>query len=661
MAFPFKLARGFLYLSALYVALVTPSTLFPFIVGKYAWFRGMIDLALLAFALGLLLYDPEGEMWERLKATFRKPLAIASTAFALFFLLAGFFGMDPATSFWSNFERGEGGLQILHLFTLFILAVSLFREERDWRKFLGWILTGGVLMVGYGLFAAGDISGFIGGNFSEEGFRFSGSIGNPAYVAAFAIFMAFYAGYLLFSKYRHRLFSGGALLLYGVCVIMAGAFLSAATRGAFLGFLAGLVVGTAYFVFVHRAWRRWFALGATVLVLLVGTLVFFKDAPFVTAIPGSRIFDISLTTKTFEDRAIMWKMALEGWKDRPIFGWGPENYINVFDRKLDPSYFKPAEGFGAWFDRAHSLYFDYLVETGLLGLLSFLALFVVFAWGLFRPDSKPIADPRQSRGTRIGEENHESVVPRALMLGVLVAYLVQGVVLFDVLPIYYNLFVTLAFGAFFFGNRMGVASPPSPPPAQWKRAAIASLLAILAAGSLIFGVYAPVAKARAYISAIQTAASVTSVPTFIAHFTPALTHWSPIGQEEVVKFLASDIAGMVGGGNQPEEGMRGLVAFIEPYLLQNNVRHLLVGGHLYYALWSQYGKKAEDYTRAEQYYQAAREIGPALPPVLYALFDLYLNGGDYERARVTGESILQLWPNAQEVRDTLGTLPSTGR
>ncbi|MFH0806318.1 MAG: O-antigen ligase family protein [Candidatus Brennerbacteria bacterium] len=647
MAHSFKIARGFLYLSALYVALVTPSTLFPFIVGKYAWFRGSVDLALIAFALGLLFQDPHGEMWERLKRVFRKPLVIAVSVFTALFILAGFFGIDPVMSFWSNFERGEGGLQILHLFALFILTVLLFREERDWRKFFGWILTGGVLMVGYGLFAAWDIPGFIGGNFGDGGFRFSGSIGNPAYVAAFAIFMVFYAGYLLFSKYRHRLFSGGAFFLYGVCVIMAGAFLSAATRGAFLGFLAGLVAAAAYFVFVHRAWRRWFMLGTIILVLLVGTLVFFKNSPLVSAIPGSRIFDISLTTETFRHRAIMWGMALEGWKDRPILGWGPENYINVFDRKLDPAYFNPTEGFGAWFDRAHSVYFDYLVETGILGLLSFLALFVVFTVVAFRK--------------RVSEGNDESIVPRALMFGVFVAYLVQGIVLFDVLPIYYNLFVTLAFVAFFFENHITTKLPPSKPSIQWKCAATSSLLVILAAGSLVFGVYAPVAKARAYINALQTAGSITSVDSFITHFTPALTHWSPIGQEEVVKFLSSDVGSMVGTGNQLEEGMRGLIAFIEPYLLQNNVRHLLVGGHLYYGLWSKYGGDSEDYVRAERYYEAARAIGPALPPVLYALFDLYLNGGNYEKAQVVGEDILRLWPDAQDVRGTLGTISSAGR
>ena len=63
----------------------------------------------------------------------------------------------------------------------------------------------------------------------------------------------------------------------------------------------------------------------------------------------------------------MWNIAWEGFKVRPIFGWGPENFLKVFDTHFDTRYFNPVDGFGAWFDRAHSVYFDYLVETGALG------------------------------------------------------------------------------------------------------------------------------------------------------------------------------------------------------------------------------------------------------------------------------------------------------
>ncbi len=432
----FKVSRFFLFIGLLYVAVVSPGTLFPFIVGKYAWFRVAVDLAAIAFLVGLFK-DGTGEMFARIRSVFREPLVIAVTIFAGIFLLAGFFG--------------EGGLQMLHLYAFFLLLVLLFRNEDGWHRLFRWALAGGVLMALYGLCAGLDVAGFIGTRFSSPGFRFEGSIGNPAYVAAFSLFMLFYAAQLFFAKYWRRPFTPGGVTLMILALAFLRVFFSAATRGAFLGLLAALVLGVGYFVYAHRAWRKWLIIGVAAVVLLTGSLVCFKDMPLVKSIPGSRIFDISFSAATFQDRATMWKIAVDGWKERPLLGWGPENYIKVFDRHFDTAYFVPSKGFGAWFDRAHSIYFDYLAETGILGLLSFLSIFVLFfvrllaAWArsarLPLQNGKPhnITPPPAGAGV---------VASRAFLLAALVAYLVQGIVLFDVLPIYVNVFTVLAFAVF---------------------------------------------------------------------------------------------------------------------------------------------------------------------------------------------------------------------
>lgn len=446
----FKVSRFFLFIGLLYVAVVSPGTLFPFIVGKYAWFRVAVDLALLAFLVGLFR-DGKGEMLARIRAAFREPLVIAVSIFAAVFLLAGFLGVDPAMSFFSNFERGEGGLQMLHLYAFFLLLVLLFRNEEGWHRLFRWALAGGVLMALYGLCAGLDVAGFIGTRFSSPGFRFEGSIGNPAYVAAFSLFMLFYAAQLFFAKYWRRPFTPGGVTLMILALAFLRVFFSAATRGAFLGLLAALVLGVGYFVYAHRAWRKWLIIGVAAVVLLAGSLVYFKDTPLVKSIPGSRIFDISFSARTFQDRATMWKIAVDGWQERPLLGWGPENYIKVFDRHFDTAYFVPSKGFGAWFDRAHSIYFDYLAETGILGLLSFLSIFILFfvrlltAWAragrLALQSARPhgMVPPPADAGI---------VASRAFLLAALVAYLVQGIVLFDVLPIYVNVFTVLAFAVF---------------------------------------------------------------------------------------------------------------------------------------------------------------------------------------------------------------------
>lgn len=423
-------------LTMLMVVIVTVSTLFPFIVGKYVFFRSIVDLALIFFLLGLLFDEKRApRFWERLQRLYHNPLVLAVSAFVGIFLLAGFFGVDPHFSFWSNFERGEGGIQMLHFYIFFMLLLSLFREEKDWRELFWWALGGSVLMGIYGLLAGVGVHGFVGARFSDASFRFQGSIGNPAYVAIYVLFTSFYGLYLLSSEYRKKLTSPGALAIMGSLVFFAVIFLLAATRGAFLGLIAAIVVGLAYLGFTNKKWRKKFSITAGFVVIVVALLVAFQGSPVVKSIPGSRIFDITTAAKTFQDRATMWKIAWDGFVERPVLGWGPENFIHIFDRDFNTAYFKPAEGFGAWFDRAHSIIFDYLAETGVLGFLAYASMFVCFLY-LFWSSRR--------------REGGPTPFERALFLAMLVAYLVQGLVLFDVSVTYINLFTVLAFAVYKF-------------------------------------------------------------------------------------------------------------------------------------------------------------------------------------------------------------------
>src|SRR5438876_1024509 len=143
----FKTSRFFLYAAVFFVAIMSTSTLFPFIVGKYVWFRVSVDLAFITFLLGLI-FDAEAEqVLGRLKHVFKSPLTLAVSAFALAVMLAVLFGYSPWYSFWSNFERGEGGLQMLHLYVFFALLVTLFKEEKHWRTIFWCSIAGAFLMI----------------------------------------------------------------------------------------------------------------------------------------------------------------------------------------------------------------------------------------------------------------------------------------------------------------------------------------------------------------------------------------------------------------------------------------------------------------------------------------------------------------------------------
>ena len=437
----FSVSRFFLYITPFALVIVTKSTLFPFIVGKYVWFRTSVAFALIFFLLGVLVECEKGKIYaERAKKVIKTPLGIAVTAFTGTFILAGLFGMRPGYSFWSNFERGEGGLQILHLFVYFMLLVVVLRRESEWRKLFWIMLWTALLMVLYGVGAGLGYQGFIGPKFGEESYRFQGSLGNPSYVAVFLIFGVFYAFYILFTRYRKHIFTHpGSILIWIFLIVFGASFLLAATRGALLGLVGGSIMGLAYLGYAKRSWRKWAIVIAVGISITAGSLVALKNTEFVKNIPGSRIFDISFTATTFQHRAIMWHIAWESWKERPLLGWGPENFGLLFQKNFNPDYFEPEAGLGAWFDRAHNIIFDYLATIGILGTLAYVSIFLLIYWNILHK--------KIERQTGLP---HGIV---ALALAMPTAYLVQGIVLFDILPTYLNLFTFFAFMWYLFhGN-----------------------------------------------------------------------------------------------------------------------------------------------------------------------------------------------------------------
>ncbi|MFA5084505.1 MAG: O-antigen ligase family protein [Candidatus Paceibacterota bacterium] len=455
-----KLSRFFLYLAPFTVLIVSRSTLFPFIVGKYFFFRAVVDLALISFLWA----------WARGEITFGKiqpinknrpqpfvvnrklifnPLTIAISIFVLIFLLAGFFGYNPSASFWSNFERGEGGLQMLHLFFFFILLVLLFRDEKSWRRMMAVFLWAAGLMIAYGLGAAMGISSFIGSGICA---RFVGSLGNPAYVGTHMIFALFFTA-ILVNEGNARRKRWLKWLLGILLVIFFITLLFSQTRGALLGLGVGVIAGLVYLFFnLSKGRTKKIVLAAIIILIITGGLGF-KYRRSIDLMPfckggGNRILDINLSTETIQTRFLLWRQAIVIAKERPLLGWGPENFSPAFEKHSLPQ-------FKVWFDRAHSVYFDYLAETGILGLLGYLGIWLAFLWQFLRFGKRPAANnPQQTQKPQSpAVSRNQSLIGNALIFALSIAHLVQGIVLFEVLPIYISLFIFLAFAAFRFNNK----------------------------------------------------------------------------------------------------------------------------------------------------------------------------------------------------------------
>ena len=469
----FKISKFFLYLVPLAVVIVSSSTLFPFIVGKYVFFRGAVSLATIFFLLGLLFQDKLSVVSGQLLNVFKRPLTIVVFLFVFIFVIAGFLGVDPAFSFWSNFERGEGGLQILYFGAFFLLMVMLLKNDKDWRIMFWISIIAASLMIFYGIGAGlkyfdaetviQNIGGvpqkvltgeggllyrtfksFVGPDFRDKGYRFAGSIGNSAYVSVYLIFALFYSFYLALSQQKKRT---GLIILMVIFLVF---FFLSATRGAFIGLIVAILMAFLYLGFSIKIWRKWLLRSGVIMLLIIGLLIFFRNTSFIKSIPGSRIFDISFKTENFQNRTVIWKIAIDGFKERPFFGWGPENFSYTFDKHYNPKHYSITAGFGAWYDRAHNVLLDYLNQAGILGFLSFLSIFAAFYWQFFsktqiKAEQKFLEANRRGNKQQSIINNKQLTIQKALLFALPIAYFVQGIVLFDILPTYINLFLFLAF------------------------------------------------------------------------------------------------------------------------------------------------------------------------------------------------------------------------
>lgn len=459
-----QFSRFFLYASVFCVDIVLASTFFPFIGGKYYFFRFAVELSLIFLILAWALEERHEEIEAKMRRLFRQPLFWAVSAFALAFLLASLFAYDPRAAFWSNYERGEGGFQMLHYYAFFVLLALLLEKKEEWMTLFKASVAAAVFMIVYGLGSAALIGNFVGTygtpsapaapTFLERLFhpnlRFNGALGNAAYVAPYLMFAMFYAFWLWLSARRTLWVNIGYGSLSALFILF---FFLTQTRGAFLGLLAALAAFLAFlFLSAQPRWRKVAAIAAGVLVISGASLYAFKSSPVIQSLPGARLLDLSFSEETAQTRFWTWGSAWEGFKERPLLGWGPENFSIVFDRHFDTRHFVPGRYTETWFDRAHSVIFDYLAETGILGLAAYLSMFAVFFWQLWKnllsrrehDSSKEL----RAHPNRFGI--HESVLLRGLLLVVLVAYLVQGLVLFDVLPIFLNVIIILAFATVLF-------------------------------------------------------------------------------------------------------------------------------------------------------------------------------------------------------------------
>ncbi len=401
-----------------YLILFTPlilarASFFPFVTPKTIYFRVLTDI-IFGFYFILAVFFPD----------YRPKINVLSIAVFLFagvFILTSITGINFTRSFWSTYERMTGVLTILHLTAFFVVITSVFKERKDWDKILGLSMLVGVLLCCYVLAA------------NEASTRGGGTVGNTSFMAAYLLFDIFFAIMFLLEKRSTawRLYSAVSLLFYMPVLISANA------RGATVCLFGGLVLLLlAYLVFSEKKPLKTAGV-SLVLILIIGAVALAViRPPFVQN-------EISYLLNQMSPRFVVWQKAWEGFLERPILGWGPENFNVVFLQHFNPCMFIPNKcGGEVWFDRAHNIVFDTLVTMGIVGMISYLFIFGAAVMGIFRKYVK----------------EKEDFFPYWVAMILLIVYFFQNLLVFDMISSYMIFFLALGF-AYFLMAREGETVP----------------------------------------------------------------------------------------------------------------------------------------------------------------------------------------------------------
>lgn len=390
--------------------IVSGSLFFPFITGKGFVFRLAVEIV---FALWLILAVRDRE--------YRPKFSWILGAISLFLavmLVADVFAVNSFKAFWSNYERMEGYLLLLHLGAFFVVMGSVLKTERIWNALLSTSLGVSAIMSIYSFFQlAGKIT------INQGGVRVDGTLGNAAYLAIYMVFHIFIAAFL-FTRFRQ---TWQRAILAAITLANFIILYFTATRGAILGLLGGAFVAFAFLLIRSESGakiRKVALAGLIGLIAFVGLFVAMRDAAFVKDSPVlSRFASLSFSEIKTQGRYYVWPMAVKGFLERPILGWGQEGFNYVFNKHYDPRMYNQEP----WFDRVHSTPLDWLIAGGALGLLAYLSIFAAALYYVFK------SDETLSKNTR------------AVLLGLLAAYFFNNLFVFDQIVSYIMFFTVLAY------------------------------------------------------------------------------------------------------------------------------------------------------------------------------------------------------------------------
>lgn len=315
----------------------------PYITGKYFWLVFFV-LASLPF---IILYLPiKKDFW---KSNFLRVFI----SFFITICIINIFSIDLTKSWWGDWQR-MGGLLYFSCWLVFFLGLILFfNQKKHWSKLFR---VHQFIMLATVVWAWGQM--FSWSIFTDDkAGRVFALIGNANFLAHYLLLGFFLSLVLFYYDQRWKIFHSLLALAIVPAILFTG------SRSAFIALVICLLVLSFYFI------KLWWSenIKKSLSLFFIVILVLFAGYPTLS----ERFTKYSFSDTTTETRLLAWQAGFEGWQDKPILGWGKNNFDIPFNKYINLDIYQGA-GTRMWFDKAHNQYVDYLVEGGIIGFLAYL-------------------------------------------------------------------------------------------------------------------------------------------------------------------------------------------------------------------------------------------------------------------------------------------------
>ena len=613
----------FLPLVIFNLGIIDPSQyISPFHFLKVIVFRILVGI-LAVFYIALIIADKS----YRPKWT---PILISFSVFTALYFLTGLIGVDFYNSFWGSLERMGGIFSFLHYWVYFLILTSIIKSKKDWNIVLKISIVVGFLSI---LFAYGqrlELGNFFVG--WQHGERVIGTIGNPALFAGYLLFII-YLALMFLLRHETSIKEKGffiAVILLGVPVL-----LMTAVRGAILSLLGSAVILAIFFILKsgNKKIKAGLALVLIIFAILAVGVWINKDKPWVKNISWlGRLTDISRSTDTVQTRLWSWASAIKGWKDRPIFGWGPENFMYLHMKYFNSGLFTQMGSETIW-DRAHNMVLEELSTMGVVGLLSYLSIFFIIFYYLRK---------------KFKEEKIDKITFGTLVVMIL-AYFGQNLFIFDTFANYFLFFLSLGYINFLsFSPSQEETDKEKIVP---QRVASPVLITFLLVFAVFLGYQTGIKPAEANFASTRAilAGQAGNATQALNKYKEALNYKTPQGAYEIRHKLATFMIQVIDSMRQKnkdydpallyyaigevEKNIEKYPLDTTPYLYVGRMNILLIG------------KDENAGEKAEQAIQKAIDINPKNPRIWYEMGQARLSQKKYQESYDAFKRALDLNPN----------------